>query len=194
MEKKKAPAPKMPAQFYVLAAALTLGFACVIISLLGGGLLAPTVPLSQSPALLAICIVMLSFYSDKPREKVFHAAFLLFVFYFTFVLAIGEILAVLPLAASIALSLCAKNKFKSFSAAKTSAICAVAASASSAVFIAVRHTPLIFAQAQAQASDIGGAITAIITGRLTALGYTLFAAVPVIFFAAVLMHISKIEK
>ena len=97
MNKQNAPAGKMPSTFYMLAVALALGFASALLCLVRSGLASPLVPLSQSPALLAVCVVMLAYYTDKPREKFFFAAFVRFAVYFAVVLAVSGIVSVLPL-------------------------------------------------------------------------------------------------
>ena len=184
----------MPAPFYILAAALALGFVCTIVCFIGGGLFSPLVPLSQSPALLAVCITMLSFYTDKPREKFFFAAFVLFAVYFSVVLAVSGIIAVLPLAASFVLSFCAKNGFENKKLSLACAISAVSASVLSAIVIAVQHVPSILASANAQENALKEYLGRLFAGNLAHIGYTLFAAVPVLFFTSVLVHIVKTEK
>ena len=184
----------MPATFYILAVALALGFVCTIICFIGSGLFSPLVPLSQSPALLAVCIVMLAFYTDKPRERFFLAAFVLFAIYYAVVVAVSGAVAVLPLAASFFLSFCAKNGFENKKLALASVIFALAASVLSAVVIAVQHVPSIFASADAQENTLGIYLGKLFAGNLAHIGYTLFAAVPVLFFTSVLVYITKTEK
>ncbi len=194
MNKQNAPSRRMPAPFYILAAALALGFICTIVCFIGGGLFSPLVPLSQSPALLAVCIIMLSFYSDKPREKFFFAAFVLFAIYFAVVLAVSGTVAVLPLAASFVLSFCAKNGFANKRLSLASTIAALAASLASAVVIAVQNVPSIFASANAQENALENYLGRLFTGNLVQIGYTLFALVPVLFFTSALVYIAKTEK
>ncbi len=194
MNKQNVPARRMPAPFCILAAALALGFVCTLLCLIGGGLFSPLVPLSQSPALLAVCIIMLSFYTDKPREKFFFAALVLFAIYFAVVLAVSGIVAVLPLAASFVLSFCAKSGFANKRLSLASAIAAVAASLASAVAIAVQHVPSILASANAQKDALEEAVGRLFAGNLALIGYTLFALVPVLFFTSVLVYIAKTEK
>ena len=188
MNKQNTTAGKMPSTFYMLAVALALGFICTLLCLVHGGLASPLVPLSQSPALLAVCIVMLAYYTDKPREKFFLAAFVLFAVYFAVVLAVSGIVSVLPLAASFALSFCAKNGFKSKKLSVILAIAAVAASLASAVNIAIVHFPNLSGEAHILTRLFYG------DGTFSNIGYIMFALVPVLFFVSTLVHIVKSEK
>jgi hypothetical protein len=188
MNKQKAPTGKMPAPFYILAVALALGFASALLCLVCGGLFSPLVPLSQSPALLAVCVVMLAYYTDKPREKFFFAAFVLFEVYFAVVLAVSGIVAVLPLAASFVLSFCAKNRFENKKLSGIFAIAAVAASLASAVTIAITHFPSLSGETHIMVRLFYG------DSAFSNVGYILFALVPVLFFVSVLVHIVKSEK
>lgn len=188
MNKQSTPNAKMPAPFYILASALALGFICTLICVMRGGLLSTLIPLSQSPALLAVCVVMLAYYTDKPREKFFFAAFVLFAVYFTVVLVVSGIVAVLPLAASFALSFCAKNGFENKKRSRIYAILALVASSASAVTIAITHFPSLSGETHILAKLFYG------DGTFLNLGYIMFALVPVLFFVSVLIHIIKAEK
>ena len=188
MNKQNTHTVKMPAPFYILGVALALGFVSALLCLLRGGLFAPFVPISQSPALLAVCVVMLAYYTDKPREKFFLAAFVLFAVYFAVVMVVSGIAAVLPLAASFALSFCAKNGFENKKLSKILSICALAASSASAAIIAITHFPSLSGETHILAKLFYG------DGNFMNIGYILFALVPVLFFVSVLVHIIKAEK
>ena len=143
MKNRKAPASKMPAQFRLLGAALAFGAACMILSFADVRTASFTVPLSQSPALFAVCLTMLSFYGSKKSGKILSAAFVILATYFAFILALGEILALLPLAACAALTFCAASNFENKAFSKNAAVSAIAASLSSAVFTFVKNVPTL---------------------------------------------------
>ena len=184
----------MPAQFYVFVAALALGFACSLVCFMGGGLLSPLLPLSQSLALLAICIAALSFYSEKSKNGFFRAAFLLFAFYFAFIVAAGNLLALLPLAASVVLSFPAKDGFKNKRFSLACAVAAIASAAASAAYAAVSYLPILFAKAENPDEMLRQRLGELFASRLSLAGYAAFAIVPIIFFVAVAVHIRNSNR
>lgn len=179
---------KMPVQFRVLAAALALGFASMILSFADAHMSSFTLPFSQSPALLAVCLTMLSFYGEGKSGKVFSAASVLLAVYFAFIFAVGEWTAVLPLAACAALTLCAAGDFTNARSSKVAALCGVAASLVTAASAAVRGI-LGMAHGTGEAY-LGG----LIASRVPYIGYIAFTLVPLLFFAAVLLHVSQSKK
>ena len=191
MNKKIASSPKMPAQFYVFVSALAFGFACSLVCFMGGGLLSPLLPLLQSPALLAICIAALSFYSEKSKNGFFRAAFLLFAFYFAFIVAAGNLLALLPLAASVVLSFPAKGGFKNKRFSLACAVAAIASAAAYAAYAAVSYLPILFAKAENPDEMLRQSLSELFASKLSLAGYAAFAIVPIIFFVAVTVHIRK---
>lgn len=194
MNKKIAPSPKLPAQFYVFVSALAFGFACSLVCFMGGGLLSPVLPLSQSPALLAICIATLSFYSEKSKSGFFRAALLLLAFYFAFIVATGNLLALLPLAASLVISFPAKDGFKNRKLSFACAVAAISSSVASAAFSAASYLPLLLAKAENPDEMLRERLGELFASKLSLAGYTAFAIVPIIFFVALAIHIQKADK
>ena len=103
---------KMPSEFYIFISALALGAVCTLTCFIGTGLLSPALALSQSLALLAVCIMSLSFYSDKSRVAFLRASLFLLTLYFAFDLAVGNLLALLPLACAAVLFFTVKDARK----------------------------------------------------------------------------------
>jgi hypothetical protein len=191
MNKKIATEPKLPAQFYIFASSLAFGTICMILTFAGGGLLSPALALSQSPALLAVCIAALSFYSEKSKSGFFRAAFLLFAFYFAFLLGTGNLLALLPLAASLALSFAAKDGFGNARFSTVSSVSAVASAIASAVFEAMISMSALFAKAEDAEEALRQTLGGLFASKLSLAGYLAFAIAPIIFFVAVTVHIRK---
>ena len=110
MENKSVKRPPLSAPFVLLAISLALGLFCMAISF-AANILDFAIPLFQSPALLAVCIIMLGFYEDKFSAKSFIASFAFNCIYFSFSMALGNVASILPVICCIAMTVFASDKF-----------------------------------------------------------------------------------
>ena len=185
---------KMPSEFYIFVSALALGAVCTLTCFMGTGLLSPALALSQSPALLAVCIMSLSFYSNKSRAAFLRASLFLFTLYFAFDLAVGNVLALLPLASAAALFFIVKDIAEKRRTAFAFSVASVVSAAASAVYAAFRTIPFFSQGADTPEAAIGEMLTGFFASKLSLIGYAAFSIVPIIFFTAVLVYITKTDK
>ena len=185
---------KMPSEFYIFVSALALGAVCTLTCFIGTVLLSPALALSQSPALLAVCIMSLSFYSDKSRVAFLRASLFLLTLYFAFDLAVGNLLALLPLACAAVLFFTVKDARKNKRAVFAFSIASVVSAAASAVYAALRLLPFFSRGADTPEAALGEMLTKFFASKLSVIGYAAFSVVPIIFFIAVLVYITKTEK
>lgn len=152
------------------------------------GLMSFSLPFFQSPAMFAVCLLVLGAYDGPPKNKIFIVVFILFAVYFA-VSAALNLLALVPLACCVYLTFCAKNGFSKPLAAKTCCGIGIASSLACS-FMTVAKIPVAYAPGDVLKERLAD----LISGKLANIGFVLFGIVPILFFTACIIHLNDVKN
>ncbi len=174
--------------FWILLVSLFFGIACMAIEFADMGMLSFSLPFFQSPAMFAICLMVLGAYDGTAKNGVFIVAFILFAIYFAVSAAIN-FLALIPLVCCVCLTFCAKNGFQKPGTAKI--ICGIGIVSSLACsFLTAANIRFTHIAGDA----VREMLSALMAGRLAYIGFVLFGIVPMLFFAACIIHLRDVKN